>query len=113
MRNLVLLFGLVASVIFAAHSAHGAGPSLTPERRDAAIAAYRRLTGDAIEARRIDALPAGLATVRVDVSPTHRSTSFGHTITLLVPPTGNELYVEYGKSTNTPAGVFGPFALTP
>jgi hypothetical protein len=89
--------------------AHGA--TLAPERRDAAIAAYRGLTGAEIEAHPIKALPSGLETVRVDVSARFRSASFGHSTTLLVPPTGREFYVEYGRSTNKPGGLFGPFTL--
>jgi hypothetical protein len=45
----------------------------------------------------------------VDVSERMRSASFGHTTVLLVPPSAQEFYVEWGRSTNRPPAWFGPF----
>ena len=87
------------------------GAKLTPEREKEAVAAYRKLAAADIDKARVASLPGGLQTVRVDVSEKMRSASFGHTTALLVPVKGNEFYVEYGRSTNKPGGLFGPFTI--
>jgi hypothetical protein len=46
---------------------------------------------------------------RIDVSARIRSASFGHRTWLLVAPDGKQLWVEYGPSTNTKGGLYGPF----
>ena len=46
---------------------------------------------------------------KIDVSPRIRSASFGHKTWLHIAPDGSEFWVEFGKSTNTPAGLYGPF----
>jgi hypothetical protein len=89
----------------------GAQGPLPTEQRDAVLAAWHALTPPDVEAKKIDALPAGVSVERIDVSPRIRSASFGHTTTLLVPEGGKQFWVEYGKSTNKPGGLFGPFAV--
>lgn len=71
-------------------------------------AAYHRLDSQAIESHQAKQKPPK-DVERVDVSERIRSASFGHTTTLLVPPGGHEFWVEYGKSTNRPGGLYGPF----
>src|SRR3954462_10267294 len=46
---------------------------------------------------------------RIDVSTRIRSASFGHKTWLWVSSDGKQFWVEYSRSTNTPAGLFGPF----
>ena len=83
--------------------------ALTPAQTDSAIAAYRALASAEVEAKPAAALPRGVSFSRLDVSDKIRSASFGHTTTLLVPPDGRSFYVEYGRSTNRPAALYGPF----
>jgi hypothetical protein len=76
----------------------------------AVLAAYHHLPSTEVEARPVDAPPADVtAWARVDVSAKARSASFGHTTTLLVSPHDDVFYVEYGRSTNRPRRLFGPF----
>jgi hypothetical protein len=70
------------------------------------------------EAKSPDSIPAGVAVQRIDVSLRIRSASFGHATILIVelpkagqPPT--RYWVEYGRSTNTPAALYGPFTIPP
>ena len=78
----------------------------------AAVQAYRSLPKAEIRKHRIEGLPAGSHFERVDVSERFRSASFGHRTTLLVTPErSGEFYVEIGRSTNDPGGLFGPFRL--
>ena len=74
--------------------------------------------GVPIEAKPAPALPEGVEFARIDVTPRMRSASFGHTTTLIVPvPSADagaaptQFWVQYGKSTNAPARLFGPFPL--
>ena len=46
---------------------------------------------------------------KIDVSPRVRSASFGHKTWLHIAPDGSEFWVEFGKSTNKPGGLYGPF----
>ena len=46
---------------------------------------------------------------KIDVSPRIRSASFGHKTWLHIAPDGSEFWVEFGKSTNKPGGLYGPF----
>jgi hypothetical protein len=90
--------------------------ALTPEQLAAVKDHYSALGSTAIEAKPAAALPPDAKTERVDVSPQMRSASFGHKTTLFVelPAAGampKQYWVEYGKSTNHPAALYGPFAL--
>ena len=50
--------------------------------------------------------------MRVDASQRIRSASFGHQTTLLIDTAQPKQYwVEYGKSTNAPAALYGPFTV--
>ena len=73
--------------------------------------AYHALTSTEIESH-VTKLPPKDAK-KIDVSPRIRSASFGHRTWLIVSPDGKEFWVEYGPSTNTPAGLFGPFTVEP
>ena len=78
---------------------------------DAYVAAYKALKPDALEAKKVDALPAG-GFRRIEVKQRIKSASFGHSTTLAVPLSNpNQFFVEVGKSTNRPAQSFGPFEL--
>jgi hypothetical protein len=72
----------------------------------AVVAAYHRLTSQEVEARPATPPPAD-ALPRIDVSAKVRSASFGHTTMLLVE--GDHYFVEYGRSTNRPKRLYGPF----
>jgi hypothetical protein len=87
--------------------------ALTQEQKQVVVAAYRALAADDLEAKKIDALPEGVPMTRIDVSEKIRSASFGHKTMLLVPPDAKTFYVEYGKSTNRPGALFGPFDARP
>jgi len=97
--------------------ASAAASGLGADQIEAARAAYQGLGSAAVEARPVAALPAGVEFQRIDVSDRMRSTSFGHTTTLLVPVppadagAAQQFWVEYGKSTNQPARLFGPFPI--
>jgi hypothetical protein len=89
-----------------------------PAGQEAAVrAAYEKLGSDGVEAHPASALPPGFTWRRIDVSDPVRSASFGHTTTLAVPvvradggqDVPNQFWVEYGRSTNAPARLFGPF----
>jgi len=103
--------------IFAIAMAFLVGATLDPAEADRVRAAYEKLGGVAIEAKPAAALPEGAEFARIDVTPRMRSASFGHTTTLIVPvpstagaaPT--QFWVQYGKSTNAPSRLFGPFPL--
>jgi hypothetical protein len=98
-----------------------AAASLDAAQIEAVRAAYKALASADIEARPAAALPADFDYERIDVSSRMRSASFGHTTTLLVAvpraagdkPSPSEFWVEYGKSTNFPARLFGPFPVKP
>jgi hypothetical protein len=72
--------------------------------------AYQKLTSQQIEAKRTTAKPPQDAR-RIDVSAKIRSASFGHKTWLYIAPDGKQFWVEYGRSTNTKAGLFGPFSV--
>jgi hypothetical protein len=93
--------------------------TVDPRQAERARAAYERLGSVAIEAKPADALPAGVEFGRIDVSERIRSASFGHPTTLLVPTAASgacasaqpcRFWVEYGRSTNATARLFGPFS---
>lgn len=86
-------------------------PTISPQDRTRAIAAYHALPATALRAKKIEKLPAGIAVTRIDVSSHIRSASFGHTTTLLVAEGGTLFYVENGRSTNRPSELFGPFPI--
>jgi hypothetical protein len=88
-------------------------PELSKEKEQAVIAAYHALKAPEPESKKIDKLPEHEELTRIDVSPRIRSASFGHRTWLLVPPHARHFYVEFGRSTNTPAGLFGPFEVKP
>jgi hypothetical protein len=77
---------------------------------------YLTLGSTAVEAKPAAALPSDVQVMRVDVSAGMRSASFGHKTTLLIalPAKGEsakEYWVEYGKSTNNPPALYGPFTV--
>jgi 3-methyladenine DNA glycosylase/8-oxoguanine DNA glycosylase len=83
--------------------------AISPDQISAVKEHYLALGSTAIEAKP-SAAPDAAKVTRVDASQKIRSASFGHRTTLLVDvaqPT--HYWVEYGKSTNTPAAVYGPF----
>jgi hypothetical protein len=108
----------VLPVTVALHAA-AAAPLLTPEQTASVRAEYQKLSSAVIEAHPAAALPQGERFERIDVSQRLRSASFGHKTWLAVRVTAAdagpvepvEFWVEYGKSTNYPARLFGPFAL--
>jgi hypothetical protein len=95
--------------------------ALDPALVERARAAYQKLGSDAIEAKPSPSPspPAHIEFARIDVSERMRSASFGHATTLLVPLPAQDggssapaqFWVEYGRSTNSPARLFGPFPL--
>jgi hypothetical protein len=101
----VFLFTVAGVACAAPHKA-----TVSAEQSKAAVTAYHELKPNELETKKVETLPAGVQVVeRIDVSDKIRSASFGHTTTLLVVAGGKEFYVEYGKSTNKPAALFGPF----
>jgi hypothetical protein len=84
--------------------------SAAPKPSQLALTAFHALTTEAIEAKAGASVPAG-PWQRIDVSEKVRSASFGHTTTLLVSAKSPTFFIEYGRSTNSPAKTFGPFAL--
>ncbi len=72
--------------------------------------AYQKLTAQELQAKKTKKKPPKDAH-RIDVSAKIRSASFGHQTWLWVVPDGKEFWVEYGRSTNTPAAMYGPFAV--
>jgi hypothetical protein len=104
MAGLFLGLLLTAQPSFAEEAA-----KLSPAAEKAVVAEYRQLPSKEIEGKPAAALPVG-SYARIDVSERIRSASFGHTTTLVVPLHGSDYYVEYGKSTNTPVRLFGPFS---
>ena len=73
----------------------------------AAVAAFHKLSSRAVEAKPATPPPDADKLERIDVSAKVRSASFGHTTTLLVAR--DHFYVEYGRSTNRPKRLYGPF----
>jgi hypothetical protein len=71
---------------------------------------YGKLTSQEIEAKRTTAKPPKDAR-KLDVSAKIRSASFGHKTWLIIAADGKQFWVEYGRSTNTKAGLFGPFTV--
>jgi hypothetical protein len=72
--------------------------------------AYQKLTTAERTAKQTTDKPPKSAQ-RIDVSARIRSASFGHKTWLWVSEDGKEFWVEYGRSTNTPAALFGPFSV--
>jgi len=72
-----------------------------------AVVAYHKLTSHEVEAKPATTPPDADKLERIDVSEQVRSASFGHKTTLLVD--GDRFYVEYGRSTNRPKRLYGPF----
>jgi hypothetical protein len=101
MRKLTLLVVFALSASAAPHSA------LEPAQ---VVAAYHALTPQQLAARAGATVPKG-KWERLDVSERLRSASFGHSTTLAFSRTEGVFYVEYGRSTNTPAQTFGPFSV--
>jgi len=87
-------------------------PKLSPDEAAAVKQSYLQLGSVAIEQKPCEALPSGVNVVRVDASSRIRSASFGHSTTLLVDADAPKRYwVEYGRSTNHPAALYGPFEI--
>jgi hypothetical protein len=85
---------------------------LDKDEEQAVVAAYHALKEPEPGSKKIEKLPAR-EMARIDVSARIRSVSFGHRTWLWVPPGAKHFYVEYGRSTNTPPAVFGPFPVKP
>ena len=84
--------------------------AVSPDQIAAVKEHYLTLGSVAIEAKPAAAPPEASKVMRVDASQKIRSASFGHKTTLLVDTAQPTRYwVEYGKSTNTPAALYGPF----
>ena len=82
-----------------------------PSDDDSYVAAYKALAAQELQAKKIDALPAG-DFKRIEVKQRIKSASFGHQTTLAVPKSNpKQFFVEFGRSTNRPAQTFGPFEL--
>jgi hypothetical protein len=73
-------------------------------------AAYQKLTPQELQAKKTTKKPPKDAR-RIDVSAKIRSASFGHKTWLWVASDGKQYWVEYGRSTNTPAALYGPFTV--
>ena len=73
-------------------------------------AAYQKLTPQELQAKKTTKKPPKDAR-RIDVSAKIRSASFGHQTWLWVAKDGKEFWVEYGRSTNTKAALYGQFAV--
>jgi hypothetical protein len=86
---------------------------LAKDKEQAVIAAYHSLNDAQLQSKKIEKLPEHEEFARIDVTPRLRSASFGHATWLLVPPHARHFYVEFGKSTNTPPALFGPFDVKP
>jgi hypothetical protein len=89
---------------------------LTPAQVDTVKAAYKKMDKAAVEAKPSSPLPPSAQVKRVDVSERIRSASFGHKTFLIIPmpPEGESprrFWVEYGKSTNHPGALYGPFLI--
>lgn len=85
---------------------------LSPDEAAAVKQHYHDLGSAAVVQKPCDGLPSGVNVVRVDVSSRIRSASFGHSTTLLVDADAPKRYwVEYGRSTNHPAALYGPFEI--
>jgi hypothetical protein len=86
--------------------------ALSPDQISAVKDHYLTLGSEAIEAKPAAAPPESAKVERVDASQRIRSASFGHKTTLLIDKSQPAQYwVEYGKSTNTPAATYGPFTV--
>jgi hypothetical protein len=89
--------------------------AVTPAQVSAVKEHYLTLGSTAIEAKPVTTLPAETKVERVDASHQMRSASFGHKTTLVIelPQSGapTRYWVEYGKSTNHPAALYGPFTV--
>lgn len=106
---------LACRAVVAAFLAATAAPGLTAAQIAAVRSEYRKLTAAEVEAHPARRLPEAATFERVDASERMRSASFGHRTTLIVKVEGAvpvAFWVEYGKSTNHPPRLFGPFSLT-
>mgnify|MGYP001550886269 CR=1 FL=1 len=72
--------------------------------------AYQKLAPAELQAKKTTAKPPKDAQ-KIDVSARIRSASFGHKTWLWVAKDGKEFWVEYGRSTNRPAALYGPFTV--
>ena len=85
---------------------------LSAAQLDQAKAAYHRLSSTEITTHKAAGAPPRDAQ-RIDVSERIRSASFGHQTWIVVAADGKTFWVEYGRSTNAPGGLYGPFAVAP
>jgi hypothetical protein len=81
---------------------------LSTAQIEAVKAAYHKLPAADVEAKKTEAQPPKDAQ-RIDVSERMRSASFGHKTWLVVTSDGTQFWIEYGRSTNRPGGLYGPF----
>jgi hypothetical protein len=83
--------------------------SLSAAQIDAAKASYEKLTDTD---QHVATKQPPRHAEKIDVSPRIRSASFGHKTWLHIAPDGSEFWVEFGKSTNRPAAMYGPFPVS-
>jgi hypothetical protein len=83
---------------------------LSSAQVDSIKADYQKLPPAAVEAKKVETPPPDAN--KIDVSAKVRSASFGHKTWLVVSPDGTQFWVEYGRSTNRPGALFGPFPVT-
>jgi hypothetical protein len=81
---------------------------LHKDNEQAVLKSYRELTPLELVMRTATELPEGFWT-KVDASERIRSISFGYSTTLWVGD--GVFYVEYGRSTNAPGRLMGPFRI--
>ena len=104
------MFAVSLSLFAALLASPQAPPKLSPDEAAAVKQSYLQLGSVAIERKPCDAIPKDVSVVRVDASSRIRSASFGHSTTLLVDANAPKRYwVEYGRSTNHAAALYGPF----
>ena len=70
--------------------------------------AYQKLTQTDLDAKKTSARPPASAK-KIDVTDKAKLASVGHKTFVLVTEDGREFYVEFGRSTNAPAQLYGPF----
>lgn len=70
--------------------------------------AYQKLTQSDLDAKKTSMRPPASAK-KIDVTEKVKSANPGHKTFLLVSDDGREFWVEFGRSANTPAQLYGPF----
>ena len=98
---------------------------LTAAHKAKIVADYKHLLAAGDITKHPMHMPLGIQFASIDVTDKIHSASFGHSATILVPEgplvpnprvkhdpnQAKEFYVQFGASTNTPAGFYGPFKI--